>query len=169
MKDDLTESAPEILGLRVFPVFYGIGQNEAARPEALDERDALALEQHGVGYALHFQDVVGLHELAFLNAGLAIDIRDEREGMQQRDIPFSVFHFDCYWLRALHWCDFTWDPDVFPDVKGMIQRYHDKGLKLCCWINPYVAQDTDMFREGAEKGYFLLRADGKGIKQVERI
>ena len=88
-------------------------------------------------------------------------------GMQERHIPLRVFHFDCYWLRALHWCDFTWDPDVFPDVKGMIQRYHDKGLKLCCWINPYVAQDTDMFREGAEKGYFLLRADGKGIKQVD--
>lgn len=89
------------------------------------------------------------------------------EGMQSRNIPFRVFHFDCYWLRGLHWCDFTWDPVAFPDPKKIIDKYHAKGLKICCWINPYVAQDTEMFREGKEKGYFLMRADGKGIKQVD--
>lgn len=88
-------------------------------------------------------------------------------GMEERNIPLRVFHFDCYWLRALHWCDFTWDPVVFSDVEGMLKRYHDKGLKLCCWINPYVAQDTEMFREGAQKGYFLKRKDGRGVKQVD--
>ena len=89
------------------------------------------------------------------------------EGMQQRDIPFSVFHFDCYWLRGLHWCDFVWDPVAFPDPKRIIDKYHKKGLKVCCWTNPYVAQNTDMFCEGVEKGYFLMRADGKGVKQVD--
>lgn len=89
------------------------------------------------------------------------------EGMRDRNIPFRVFHFDCYWMRAFHWCDFVWDPAVFSDVKGMIKRYHDKGLKLCCWINPYVAQNTDAFREGAKEGLFLMREDGRGIKQVD--
>ena len=88
-------------------------------------------------------------------------------GMQERSIPFRVFHFDCYWMRALHWCDFEWDADAFADVKGMLQRYHEKGLKLCCWINPYVAQDTEMFLEGARRGYLLMRADGRGVKQVD--
>ncbi len=88
-------------------------------------------------------------------------------GMEERNIPLRVFHFDCYWLRALHWCDFTWDPAVFADVEGMIQRYHEKGLKLCCWINPYVAQDTEMFREGVQRGYFLMRKDGRGVKQID--
>lgn len=88
-------------------------------------------------------------------------------GMQERQIPLRVFHFDCYWLRALHWCDFTWDPVVFADVEGMIHRYHEKGLKLCCWINPYVAQDTEMFREGAKRGFFLMRKDGRGVKQID--
>ncbi len=89
------------------------------------------------------------------------------EGMQSREIPFRVFHFDCYWMRALHWCDFEWDPEVFDDVKGMIDRYHQKGLKLCCWINPYVAQNTEMFCVGMKEGYFLMRDDGKGVKQVD--
>ena len=88
------------------------------------------------------------------------------DGMQEREIPFRVFHFDCYWMKGLHWCDFEWD-ESFGDVKKMLARYHKKGLKICCWINPYVAQNTGMFTEGAKNGYFLLREDGRGIKQVD--
>ena len=88
-------------------------------------------------------------------------------GMEERGIPLGVFHFDCYWLRPLHWCDFEWDREQFPDVRGMLSRYHERGLKLCAWINPYVAQDTEMFEEGRREGYFLMRADGRGIKQVD--
>lgn len=88
-------------------------------------------------------------------------------GMEERKIPFRVFHFDCYWMKALHWCDFVWDKEVCQDVEKMTKKYHDKGLKLCCWINPYVAQNTDMFREGAKRGYFLLRSDGHGVKQID--
>ena len=69
-------------------------------------------------------------------------------------------------MKEFHWCDLDWDERVFPDVKGMLKRYHDRGLKICCWINPYVAQGNDFFREGAKKGYFLMRADGKGVKQA---
>ncbi len=89
------------------------------------------------------------------------------KGMKMRSIPLSVFHFDCYWLRPLHWCDFVWDEKQFPDVKGMLERYHEYGLKLCAWINPYVAQDNEMFEEGKRNGYFLMRSDGHGIKQVD--
>jgi len=82
------------------------------------------------------------------------------DGMAERGIPLNVFHFDCYWMKAFNWCDFVWDPDVFPDPEGMLKRYHEKGLKLCAWINPYVAQASCLFEEGREKGYFLKRTDG---------
>jgi len=49
-------------------------------------------------------------------------------GMAERDIPLSVFHFDCYWMRGFNWCDFEWDQSVFPDPVGMLKRYHEKGL-----------------------------------------
>ena len=87
--------------------------------------------------------------------------------MAERDIPLEVFHFDCFWMKEFHWCDFEWDDRVFPDAKGMLQRYKEKGLKICVWINPYIAQGTAFFREGLEKGYLLKRADGMGIKQVD--
>lgn len=82
------------------------------------------------------------------------------QGMADRDIPLHVFHFDCYWMDAYEWCNFIWDPKVFPDPKGMLKRYHDRGLKICVWINPYIAQQSCLFREGMEKGYLLRKQDG---------
>ena len=40
------------------------------------------------------------------------------EGMAERDLPLHVFHFDCFWMKEFHWCDFEWDQRVFPDPAG---------------------------------------------------
>ncbi len=82
------------------------------------------------------------------------------DGMLQRGIPMKVFHFDCFWMKEFSWCDFLWDSRVFPDPVGMLQRLKQKGLKICVWINPYVGQESAIFREGMEKGYFLKRPNG---------
>lgn len=82
------------------------------------------------------------------------------DGMAERNLPLSVFHFDCHWMRAFHWSDFVWDPATFPDPEGMLRRLHDRGLKVCVWINPYIAQRSHLFREGQELGYLVQRADG---------
>lgn len=82
------------------------------------------------------------------------------DGMRDRNIPLSVFHFDCCWMKPFHWTDFIWDRDVFPDPKGMLKRMHDKGLKICVWINSYIAQASALFEEGMEKEYFLKRTNG---------
>ena len=80
--------------------------------------------------------------------------------MKTEDIPLSVFHFDCFWSPAHEWCSFRWDPRNFPDPKGFIDRIHAKGVKVCVWINPFVAQESRLFHEGDEKGYFLRRKNG---------
>ena len=82
------------------------------------------------------------------------------EGMQQRDLPLHVFHFDCFWMREFEWTNFDWDPNVFPDPEGMLQRLHARGLKICVWINSYIAQRSRLFAEGAANGYFIKRIDG---------
>ena len=61
-----------------------------------------------------------------------------------------MFHFDCFWMREFHWCDFTWDNRTFPDPAGMLSRLKDKGLRICVWINPYIAQRSPLFAEGAK-------------------
>lgn len=82
------------------------------------------------------------------------------DGMAKRDIPLQVFHFDCFWMEAYEWCNFTWDSKTFPDPVGMLKRYHEKGLKICVWINPYIAQKSPLFQEGMENGYFIKKRNG---------
>ena len=82
------------------------------------------------------------------------------QGMADRHIPLHVFHFDCYWMDAYEWCNFEWDPATFPDPKGMLKRYHDRGLHICVWINPYIGQKSCLFKEGKENGYLVKKKDG---------
>ncbi len=83
------------------------------------------------------------------------------DGMAERDLPLHVFHFDCFWMREYRWCDFEWDKRVFPDPAGMLRRLKDRGLKICVWINPYIAQLSPLFAEGAKNGYLIKRPDGR--------
>ncbi len=82
--------------------------------------------------------------------------------MKRRDLPLAVFHFDCFWMREFQWCDFEWDRRGFPEPEAMLERLHAKGLKISLWINPYVAQKSPLFAEGAREGYFIKRKGGAG-------
>lgn len=82
------------------------------------------------------------------------------DGMLERGIPLTTFHFDCFWMKEFEWCNFLWDERVFPNPKDMLRRIHNKGVKVCVWINPYIAQKSRLFPEGYEKGYFVKTADG---------
>ncbi|MCD7725403.1 MAG: alpha-xylosidase [Clostridiales bacterium] len=82
------------------------------------------------------------------------------DGMLDRGIPLRTFHFDCFWMKGFHWSDFIWDEQVFPDPEGLLRRIKDKGLNICVWINPYIGQESVLFKEGMEKGYFIKRPNG---------
>lgn len=82
------------------------------------------------------------------------------DGMAERDLPLHIFHFDCFWMKEFHWCNFLWDERVFPDPVNMLKRLKERGLKISIWINPYIAQRSHLFKEGMEKGYFLKRPNG---------
>lgn len=82
------------------------------------------------------------------------------QGMAERKIPLHVFHYDCFWMKEFHWVNFEWDRRVFPDPEGMLRRLKERGLRICVWINPYIAQRSALFDEGMEKGYLLKRPNG---------
>lgn len=82
------------------------------------------------------------------------------DGMAERDLPLSVFHFDCFWMREFNWSDFKWDPRVFPDPAGMLERLHHKDLKVCVWINPYIGQRSALFAEAEAAGYLVKKPNG---------
>lgn len=86
--------------------------------------------------------------------------------MEALGIPISVFHFDCFWMRELTWTSLLWDERNFPDPAGMLRRIKDKGIKICVWMNPYIAEASSLFDEGAAHGYLLHDLEG-GVYQVD--
>ncbi|KAL4885298.1 glycosyl hydrolases family 31-domain-containing protein [Aspergillus karnatakaensis] len=82
------------------------------------------------------------------------------DGFKDRDLPLSVFHFDCFWMKSYQWCDFEFDSEMFPDAEGYLKRLKERGLKLSIWINPYVGQASPLFEIGKKEGYFIKRTDG---------
>jgi len=89
------------------------------------------------------------------------------DGMAARDLPLSVFHFDTFWMREFHWCDFEWDPRTFPDPRGMLKRLRERGLRISLWINPYIAQRSALFAEGLAQGFLVRGSDG-GVWQTDQ-
>lgn len=88
------------------------------------------------------------------------DILDNITRMEALGIPISVFHFDCFWMKELTWCSFLWDERNFPDPAGMLRRIREKGIRICLWINPYIAEASPLFAEGAAQGFLLRSPDG---------
>lgn len=82
------------------------------------------------------------------------------DGMLERKIPLSVFHFDCFWMKEYEWCNFEWDTTNFSDPGAMLKRIKNKGLNICVWINPYIGQKSKLFDEGMKNGYLLKDKNG---------
>ena len=80
--------------------------------------------------------------------------------MARRDIPLHVFHFDCFWMKEFNWTDLQWDSRFFPDPQGMLSRLKSRGLHICVWINPYIAQRSILFDEAAKNGYLIKKPNG---------
>lgn len=82
------------------------------------------------------------------------------DGMKEHNIPLDVFHFDCFWQKGFEWCTLAWDKDQFPDPEGLLKKIHERGVKVCVWLNPYIAQKSPLFKEAKEKGYLIKRQNG---------
>lgn len=82
------------------------------------------------------------------------------DGMKEHHIPLDVFHFDCFWQKGFEWCTLAWDKEQFPDPEGLLRKIHNRGIKVCVWLNPYIAQKSPLFKEAKEKGYLIKRKNG---------
>lgn len=89
------------------------------------------------------------------------------DGMEQRKIPLSVFHFDCFWMREFHWCDFVWDSRVFSEPAAMLSRLKERGIHISVWVNPYIGESSALFGQGAKNGYFIKNSDGSVYQSDE--
>lgn len=90
------------------------------------------------------------------------EVEEVAEGLRARDIPCDVIHLDPWWMgEPDNWCSLQWDETRFPDPAGMIEHLRQRGLRLCLWENPYVAESAPTFEEGRQRGYFVRNEDGE--------
>lgn len=54
--------------------------------------------------------------------------------------PIGIVIVDDYWMRDFGVWRF--DPERFPDPKGMVDRLHSLGAKVMLWVVPYVSPDS---------------------------
>ena len=95
-------------------------------------------------------------------------VTDMLKEMKKHEIPVSVMHYDCFWMKEMELCNYQWDLSVFPEPKKMLDRIKADGTRICLWINPYIAQKSPLFDGCAEKGYFIKTKDG-GVYQREEF
>lgn len=61
--------------------------------------------------------------------------------------------------KRLQW-DWHYHKEMYPDLPNEIAKLHERGIKFLGYVNPYLVNDGELYREGKEKGYFATKSDG---------
>lgn len=88
------------------------------------------------------------------------EIEEIVQQAELHDIPIDVIHIDG-WQQPDMNGTWEWDRERFPDPEGMIQWLKEHHVRLSLWNYPYVNEDSPMFSELEEKGYFIRNTEGK--------
>ena len=86
------------------------------------------------------------------------EILDALDGFRKRKIPIDNIVMDWnYWVLD-SWGSYEFDPERFPDPKGMIDQIHNQNAKIMisCW--PKLYPNVEHFKELNEKGYIYQQS-----------
>lgn len=61
--------------------------------------------------------------------------------------------------KRLQW-DWHYNKNMYPDLPCRIEGLHKRNIKFLGYINPYLVEDGELYREGKAKGYFAKNNDG---------
>lgn len=78
------------------------------------------------------------------------------------DYPRSRFVIDDKWQR--HYGDLRFDPNKFPDPRGMIDKLHDLGFEVNTWIIPFITEGAEAFAVALENKYVVQTQEGAPYK-----
>ncbi len=87
-------------------------------------------------------------------------VLDTVEKFRSTGTPLSVLHFSSTWMKDFEWTNFLWDSERFPNPAQMIRKIHEKGVRVCLWISPYISQKSPLFQEAFDGNYFINTGDG---------
>lgn len=62
--------------------------------------------------------------------------------------------------KRLYW-DWKADDKLYPNLTTSIKHWQDQGIEFLGYINPYIANDTQLFADVKDLGYFAKNKDGE--------
>lgn len=61
--------------------------------------------------------------------------------------------------KRLQW-DWHFHQQMYPELPEKIRELHERGIRFLGYLNPYLVNDGELYRQGKEKGVFATKADG---------
>ena len=74
------------------------------------------------------------------------DVRAEVAAFRDREFPLSVLGLEPGWMSRSYPCTYMWDEERFPDPEGLVSDLKRDGIRVNCWMNPYVAPGIELER-----------------------
>ncbi|MBP5492501.1 MAG: alpha-xylosidase [Clostridiales bacterium] len=87
-------------------------------------------------------------------------VYDIMEQAHIQGLPLSVIHFGPSWMKNFEWTSFLWDKERFPNPAQMLKKMHERGVRACLWVSPYISQKSPLFQEGFDANYFVNLGNG---------
>jgi alpha-D-xyloside xylohydrolase len=88
------------------------------------------------------------------------EVEQVARAIRRHNIPCDVIHIDSGWFKENFVCDLQFSPERFPDPAGMFARLAEQGFKVSLWQWPNAHVGSQLFEEGAARGYLAKRASG---------
>jgi alpha-glucosidase (family GH31 glycosyl hydrolase) len=76
----------------------------------------------------------------------------------RHNYPFNILEIDDRW--QVYYGDLSFDPNLFPNPKEMVDKLHSQGFKVTLWVIPFLDPRSFAFSEGESKGYLVCNPNG---------
>jgi alpha-glucosidase (family GH31 glycosyl hydrolase) len=87
------------------------------------------------------------------------DVLKYARGIIENGYPAGILMIDDTWQKYYGCWEF--DPEKFPDPRGMVEKLHSYGFKVMLWTCPYISPDSPEYRELKEKNLLTKLENGK--------
>ena len=85
--------------------------------------------------------------------GTEREVLDIAAGYRERDLPLDVVVLDWrYWGDNELWSGMVFDPDMFPDPRGMVDRLHADDVRIIASVWPALGPASAVYRELDDAG-----------------
>jgi len=66
---------------------------------------------------------------------------------REKDIPCSILGLEPGWQTRAYSCSYVWNPERFPDPKGMLEKLKDKGFHVNLWEHAFTHPESPLAPE----------------------